>query len=205
MNNWYIIAQILGLVTIIFEFSSYQIQDKRKYFLTTGIGSFFWILMFIAIGFATGIDTQLTLIVAGVYSTIRNFVFFRMFSENTPESKEKWLNFLLLMISIALIVGIVSVLRVPSSIRWIHLLGLVTALLFAVGQYMPGVHWVRITVVLCSAAVLLTQTPLNILYGDFRWNIMGILIEATKIISVVIFYVGYITKHKTPQLQLEKP
>ena len=52
MNTWYIVAQVLGLITICFEFTSYQITDKRKYFLITGIGSFFWMMMFVAIGLA---------------------------------------------------------------------------------------------------------------------------------------------------------
>jgi hypothetical protein len=64
---------------------------------------------------------------------------------------------------------------------------------------------VRITVVFYAIVVLLTQTPLNILEGDFRWNIMGILIEASKIASVVIFYARYSTQEKKPQLEFVKP
>jgi len=45
---------------------------------------------------------------------------------------------------------------------------------FDLGQYMPGVHAGRVTVTFCAVVVLLTQTPINILSGDFRWNIMGI-------------------------------
>ena len=63
-NTWFIVAQVLGLITIGFEFASYQIKDKTRYFLITGIGSFFWMTMFIAIGLATGMSTQLSLIVA---------------------------------------------------------------------------------------------------------------------------------------------
>jgi len=205
MNNWFIIAQVLGVITIVFEFASYQIKNKSIYFLTTGIGSFFWITMFIAMGLATGMDTQLSLVIAATYSTVRNLVFWQIFAKNTPQRKEIGLNFLLVMIVVALIAGVLSVINAPEQVRWVHALGMVTALCFVVGQYMPGVHAVRITVTLYALAVILTQTPLNILYGDFRWNIMGILIEIAKISSVVIFYMRYANDPKKPQMQFAKP
>jgi len=205
MNNWFIVAQVLGLITIVFEFTSYQMKDKTKYFLITGIGSFFWITMFIAIGLATGMSTQFSLILAATYSTIRNLVFYRIFSKNTPESKESGLNFLLVMIVVAIIAGTITVLNAPEQVRWLHVLGLFVALGFVIGQYLPGVHYVRVTVVIYAVVVILTQTPLNILYGDFRWNIMGILIESAKILSVIVFYIRYAYEPKRPQLQFAKP
>ena len=205
MNTWFIAAQILGVITIGFEFVSYQIKNKAKYFLVTGIGSFFWMAMFVAIGLATGMDTQLSLIVAATYSTIRNLVFFRIFSKDTPESKEAGLIFLLVMIVIALIAGTLAVVNSPAEVRWLHIIGMITALGFVVGQYLPGVHYVRISVTFYAIAVMMTQTPLNILYGDFRWNIMGILIESAKIISVIVFYLRFSTQPKKPQLRFAKP
>jgi len=205
MNNWFIIAQVLGVITICFEFASYQIKDKSKYFLVTGIGSFFWMAMFVAVGLATGMDTQLSLIVAATYSTVRNLVFFRIFSKDTPESKEAGLIFLLVMIVVALIAGTLAILNSPVEVRWLHILGMITALGFVIGQYLPGVHYVRITVVFYAVVVIMTQTPLNILYGDFRWNIMGILIESAKIISVIVFYARFSSQPKKPQLQFAKP
>jgi len=204
MNMWFIIAQILGVITIGFEFTSYQIKDKTRYFLVTGIGSFFWMTMFVAIGLATGIDTQLSLIVAAVYSTVRNLVFYRIFSKNTPESKEAGLNFLLVMIVIAIVAGTFTVMNAPEQVRWLHILGLIVAIGFVIGQYLPGVHYVRIAVVFYALVVMLTQTPLNILYGEFRWNIMGILIESAKIMSVLVFYARYASEPKRPQLQFAK-
>jgi len=205
MNQWYIIAQILGIITIGFEFASYQIKDKTKYFLITGIGSFFWMTMFVAIGLATGMSTQLSLIVASSYSAFRNIVFFGIFSKNTPQSKEAGLNFLLIMIVVALVAGTLAVINAPAEVRWLHILGMITALAFVIGQYLPGVHYVRVTVVFYALVVLLTQTPLNILYGDFRWNIMGILIESAKIISVIVFYVRFASEPQKPLLQFAKP
>ncbi|MCL2376996.1 MAG: hypothetical protein FWC76_06310 [Defluviitaleaceae bacterium] len=205
MNNWFIVAQILGVITIGFEFASYQIKDKTKYFLVTGIGSFFWMAMFVAIGLATGMSTQISLIVASSYSTIRNLVFFKIFSKDTPKSKEAGLIFLLVMIVVALVAGILAIVNSPEEVRWLHTLGMVTALGFVIGQYLPGVHYVRIAVLFYAVVVMLTQTPLNILEGDFRWNIMGILIESAKIVSVIVFYLRLSTQPKKPQLQFAKP
>jgi len=205
MNTWFIIAQVLGVITIIFEFTSYQIKEKSKYFLITGIGSFFWMTMFISIGLATGMDTQLSLVVAATYSAIRNLIFWQIFSRNTPRSKEFGLNFLLVMIAIALVAGVFTILNSPPQVRWLHTLGMIAALSFVIGQYLPGVHSVRITVTCYALIVILTQTPLNILYGDFRWNIMGIMIELAKIISVVVFYIRFANDPKQPQLQFAKP
>ena len=205
MNNWFILAQVLGVITIIFEFASYQIKNKSKYFLTTGIGSFFWMTMFFSMGMATGMDTQISLMVAASYSTVRNLVFWKIFAKNTPQSKEIGLNFLLVMIGVALVAGVLSIINAPEEVRWLHTLGMIAALSFVIGQYLPGVHYVRITVSFYAVIVILTQTPLNILYGDFRWNIMGIAIEVAKILSVVVFYVRFSKNPKQPQLQFAKP
>jgi len=205
MNMWFIIAQILGIITIGFEFTSYQIKNKSKYFMVTGIGSFFWFTMFFAMGMATGMETQISLMVAASYSTVRNLVFWRIFSKNTPQSKEFGLNFLLVMIGVALVAGVLSIINAPEQVRWLHTLGMIAALCFVVGQYLPGHHYVRITVSFYAVIVILTQTPLNILYGDFRWNVMGIAIEVAKITSVVIFYLRFSKNPKQPVLQFAKP
>lgn len=204
-NIWFIAAQFLGIVTIIFEFVSYQIKDKSKYFLAQGVGSIFWTGMFFCMGMATGMDTMASIIVAATYSTIRNLVFWRIFAQNTARSKEFGINFLLAMIVVALVAGIITVLNVPEQVRWLHIFGLAAALSFVIGQYMPGVHAVRITVVIYAIAIILTQTPLNILYGDFRWNVMGILIELAKISSVAVFYLRFSKHGEQSVLKFEKP
>ena len=205
MNTWFIITQLLGVITIGFEFASYQIKQKDKYFLVTGIGSFFWFTMFFAIGMSTGMDTQLSLMVAAVYSTFRNLIFWRVFAKNTPESKEFGINFLLVMIGVALVAGVLAVINSPPQVRWLHTLGLIAAISFVICQYLPGVHYVRIAVTFYAIIVLLTQTPLNILHGDFRWNPMGIAIELAKIISVIVFYIRYAKDPKQPHLKFAKP
>jgi hypothetical protein len=202
MNTWFILAQLLGLVTIVFEFISYQKKIKSEYFLATGIGSFFWIFMFVSIGMATGMATQISLIVAATYSTIRNLVFHVTFKKNTVKSNEFGLRFLLVMIVVALAAGIASVVTSPEEVRWIQTIGMITALGFVVCQYLPGVHYVRISIVFYALAVIALNSPLNILYGDIRWNFMGIAIELAKIISVIVFYVRYSKNPEKAGLQL---
>ena len=205
MNTWYLIAQFFGVITIIFEIITYQIKEKKKFFLVSTISSFFWLLMFIAIGLATSMNTQLSLILAGVYSTIRNGLFYWMNKKDTPKTKELGLRILLSFVALVIVAGVFTILSAPPQIRWLHIAGLVAAVLFAVSQYMPGVHYVRGGVVLVAVLVMLTQTPLNILYGDFRWNIMGVMIESAKILSVVIFYIKYSLEPKKPQINFAKP
>lgn len=204
-EHWFWLSQALGLVTIIYEFLSYQIKDKSKYFKYQGISSLFWFGMFFSIGMSTGMDTQYSLLLASAYSTIRNLVFWGIFSQNTSRSKEIGLNFLLVMIFVALVAGIITVMQAPEQVRWLHIIGMITALTFVICQYLPGVHYVRISVLFYAAAVFLTQTPLNILYGNFRWNIIGMAIELSKIIAVIVFYKKYSSEDKKPQLQFEKP
>lgn len=203
--HWFWLSQALGLVTITYEFLSYQIKDKAKYFKYQGISSLFWFGMFFAVGMSTGMDTQLSLLLASGYSTIRNLVFWGIFLHNTPRSKEIGINFLLIMILIALVAGTITVLNAPEQVRWLHIIGMITALTFVICQYLPGVHYVRISVIFYAMAVFLTQTPLNILDGEFRWNIMGMAIELSKLIAVIVFYKKYATEERQPQLQFEKP
>ena len=204
MNPWFIAAQLLGVATIIFEFRSYQIKDKSKYFLQTGIGSFFWTLMFLSMGMATGMATQLSLVLAATYSTIRSLVFHFIFKHNTPRSKEIGINFLLFMVLVALVAGSITVINAPVEVRWLHITGLVTALGFVIGQYLPGVHYVRITTLFYAAVVIATQTPINILYGDIRWNFMGIAIELAKVVSIAVFYFRFRGQPQQGGLAFEK-
>lgn len=128
-----------------------------------------------------------------------------MHKKDTPEAKERGLRIILVFVGFVLLAGVFTVLSAPPQVRWLHILGVFAAVLFAVSQYLPGVHYVRGGVLMVAILVGLTQTPINILDGDFRWNIMGIAIESAKIISVVVFYVRYLSQPKKPQIVLAKP
>jgi hypothetical protein len=209
-NNWFILAQLLGIITICFEFASYQIKDKTKYFLVNGIGTFFWATMFFAIGMATGLHTQLTLIIVALVGTVRNLIFYFTFKIDSPRSREFGLIALMVVLVVGLGSGIYTVLHMPQQVMWLHALGLVAALGFVIGQYLPGVNAVRITVVIYAIMVILTQTPINILHPvdffgiEMRWNIMGIAIECAKIASVIVFYLRFSKEEQKPRLALKK-
>ena len=109
------------------------------------------------------------------------------------------------MIGVALVAGTLAVVNAPAEVRWLHIIGMIAAISFVIGQYLPGVHYVRITVTIYALAVILTQTPINILYGDIRWNPMGIAIEVAKIVSVLVFYFRYAQEEKQPVLKFARP
>ena len=198
MNIWFIIAQILGAITICFEFASYQIKDKRKYLLVNGIGSAFWAMMFLSMALATTFSTQITLVVVGVYSSLRALVFWWIFAKDTPKRRLYGKIFLFFMIGVALAAGITLITQLPTTETIIlQSVTLVFALGFVIGQYLPGKHPIRISVFLYAITLFLTQTPLNILDGTGieRWNIMGMLIESAKMASVLVFYGLLVYKH----------
>jgi len=65
---------------------------------------------------------------------------------------------------------------------YLHIITLVTALLFVVGQYLPSKHYVRVFAIFYALAVL-AQTWIE------DSNFMGVIIEASKIISIIVFYI----------------
>jgi len=134
------------------------------------------------------------LFIVGAYSSIRAIVFWWVFGKDTKFRKNFGRWFLVIMVTGAMGVGIFMITRMyhtPAII--LQSIALVFALGFVLGQYMPGKHPVRITVFLYAVCLLLTQTPINLVYGSGieRWNIMGILIESAKIASVFLFYGMY--------------
>jgi len=188
---WFIIAQILGVITIGFEFASYQIKDKRKYLLVNGIGSMFWALMFLAMGMATTMSTQLNLFIVGIYSSVRALVFWWITAKDSKRRRVGGRIFLLVMLAIALGAGITLIVGLPTrETQILQAIALFFALCFVIGQYLPGKHPVRITVFMYAVILLLNATPLAILdgHGIERWNVMGIIIELAKMTSVIVFY-----------------
>ncbi|MCL2756376.1 MAG: YgjV family protein [Firmicutes bacterium] len=208
MSTWFIVAQIFGVVVICFEFASYQIKDKRKYLLVNGIGSGIWALMFVAMGLATSMSTLFSLVVVAVYSSTRALVFWWIFKKDSKKRRLAGKIFLGFMIVVALSAGIFVITGIEyREVRILQSVALVFALGFVIGQYLPGKHPVRITVFFYAIMLFLTQTPLNIVEGNGieRWNIMGMLIEASKMASVVVFYVLLVRKsHLAKKLKIIK-
>jgi len=153
--------------------------------------------MFVGMGLSSSMATQLSLIIVGMYTTTRALVFWWIFAKDTPARRKGGRIFLLVMLTIALSAGIFIITGLPTAqVQILQATVLVFALAFVIGQYMPGKHPVRITVFLYAIMLFLTQTPLNIIegYGIERWNIMGMLIETAKMLSVIVFYFFFFQK-----------
>jgi len=197
ISTWFIVAQVFGVITLGFEFWSYQIKDKRKYLFVNGIAGIFWILMFVSIGMATSMSTQISLVIVGISTTLRAFVFWWIFAKNSKQRRMAGRIFLLVWLVISLVAAVLVFGQLPTrQVLVIQSVALFFALCFIVGQYLPGKHPVRLTVFVYAVMLFLTQTPLNILEGNGieRWNIMGMLIEASKMISVLVFYFLFFQK-----------
>ena len=194
MGAWFWVAQVLGVVTLTFAFISYQRKEQRRYLFAMGISYFFWMLMFLAMG----LDGDMTnfiapTLVAGV-GTIRAFVFWWILAKDSKRRKIGGRIFLLCFLAAAVAGGVVAIVNSSPEVQVFQWVVMVTALLFTVGQYLPNKHFLRVAAVLYAIAFSFASTPLYILDGDFRWNPIGLLIEASKIISVVVFYIINIKK-----------
>jgi len=199
VNTWFIVAQFFGALALISAFISYQIKDKRKYLVVETITSFLQAFMFIAMGIATSMDTMMSLVIVSIYSGIRAIVFWWITAVDSHKRRNIGRGFLAFMIIFALTAGIfVIATQLPTrEVVILQSVTLVFALGFVVGQYLPGKHPVRITIFFYAIMLFLTQTPLNIVEGTGieRWNIMGMLIEGSKIVSVIVFYIFMLQKN----------
>jgi hypothetical protein len=191
ISLWFILAQIMGVIVICFEFVSYQIPDQRRYLLVTSIGNIFWALMFLFIGFHSSLGSIQAMIVAAVFGVARGLLFWWIFGKNTRRRRIAGRVVLYVSLAIVLPVTLMSIVKLPHSQQVIiQSLGLAGGMLFIVGQYLPSKHYLRAFVTFYATMVLIGQTPLNLIdeNGVGTWNVMGILIELAKITSVIVFY-----------------
>ena len=200
MGIWFYLAQGMGAITIIFEFASYQIKDQRKYLLCTSVANVFWALMFVFMGIETKMSSVLIMILAAGFGTLRGLIFWWIFAKKTKGRKIA--GRVVLLTSLAILMGsaifVITRLQTTTQII-IQSLGLFCGLLFVIGQYLPSKHYLRIFTFMYAAMVLVGSTPLNLLdeNGVGFWNYTGIAIEASKILSVIVFYIILIHTTKT--------
>jgi len=193
----------MGGITALGSFISFLIKDKRRYLLVEGISSLFWAAMFLFMFFATDDNSQINLFIIGVYSALRALVFWWIFAKDTKRRRIAGRIFLIAMLIIAITVGIIQLVQLPSTQQIImQTLVLTFALGFVIGQYMPGHHPLRISIFFYAIIMGMNSTPLVIgaypgseLVGMERWNIIGMVIEGMKILSVLTFYGIMIYKH----------
>jgi hypothetical protein len=191
---WFILAQVMGVITICFEFASYQIKDQRKYLLTTSVGNIFWMLMFLFLGFHTEIRLTQAMIFAASFGVLRGLIFWWVFGKKSKARKIIGRVTLYVSLAIAMPFTILTIITLPYPSQVIlQSIGLITAMLFIIGQYLPSKHYLRVFVFMYAVMVLLGNTPLNLIDEDGvrTWNYMGMVIEFAKIASVAVFYILY--------------
>ncbi|MCL1900339.1 MAG: hypothetical protein FWG11_07520 [Promicromonosporaceae bacterium] len=190
----FLLAQGFGLLCLTFNFLSYQQEEQRKYFGLFTIGSFFWLLMYISVG------AQLPVMLVAFFSTLRGIMFYWALGQDTPFARmfaRRVLYGTMLIVLVASLIVIPSMR--PQTIPFQILLA-ISAVLFVVGQYMPGIYLVRIFAILYATSVLLLNTPLD------TFNPMGIIIEVNNMLAVVVFFVFfYRRKAKSRRLAAIEP
>ena len=201
--HWFYLAQLMGVITICFEFASYQIKNQRKYLLVTSIANIFWMFMFIFMGFYTSMGVARVMILAAAFGVARGMVFWWIFAKNTK--KRKIMGRVALYISLAIMMpfAIMAIVELPLERQIIiQSIGLFTGILFIVGQYLPSKHYLRLFAFMYASMVLIGNTPLVLIdnAGTGYWNPMGIMIESAKIASVLVFYVRYIITRKVNEI-----
>jgi hypothetical protein len=176
----FILSQVFGLITLVFVFWALQIKDQRKYLLINSIGSVFWMVMFILGG------SLITPILVAIFSFARGFVFWWILKEDTPKRRKMGKTFLYVSLVVALGGAIFALVQTEPQYIIFEVILLVTAVLFIIGQYLPSKHYLRIFSVFYAVAMLLASSPLA------RVNYMAMIIEAGKMLSVVVFYLFYV-------------
>ena len=150
--------------------------------------------MFVTMGLDGRMVDFIPPIIASGFGTLRCFVFWWIYGKDSKRRKIGGRVFLLVFLAVALAGGIIAIINSSPEVRVFQWVVMGAALLFVVGQYLPNKHFVRATAVIYAIAFSFASTPLYILEGDFRWNPMGLLIEASKILSVAIFYLRFARK-----------
>ncbi|ACZ30877.1 hypothetical protein Xcel_1857 [Xylanimonas cellulosilytica DSM 15894] len=180
----FILGQVFGLLTLVFNFAAYQADDQRKYFLRFTIGSAFWLAMYMTMG------AQVPVMLVATFSTLRGVVFWWTLGKDSPRRRMIARRTMYTTLAIA---GVASVVAIPAArpeTQPFQVFLLIGVLLFVVGQYMPGVYLVRITAVVYAVAVLLLNTPLD------TFNPVGIIIELNNLVSIAVFFVILARKNK---------
>ena len=180
----FILGQAFGVLTLIFNFWAYQQEDQRKYFLRFAIGSGFWLAMFLTMG------AQVPVLLVAIFSTIRGFTFWWTLGADSPWRRMVARRAVYASMAIALVASVIAIPDARPETQPLQLFLMVSVLAFAVGQYMPGVYFVRFAALAYAAAVILLNTPLD------TFNPIGIIIEVNNILAVAVFFWGYSKRNR---------
>ena len=180
----FIIAQVIGLGVLAFDFISFQQKDQRKYFGYTAMSSLLWVTMFALVG------AQIPILLVSAVSTIRNIIFWWALRKDTGKARMIARRTVYTSLAVALIAAIPAIIGTRPGTRGLQVLLLIGTLAFVVGQYMPGIWMLRISAVIYAITVGLVNSPLD------TFNPVGLIIEANKILAVIIFFAIYFRKEK---------
>jgi len=180
----FIIAQVIGLGVLAFDFWSFQTEDQLTYFKRTLMSSSLWVVMYFFVG------AQLPIILITSASVLRNAVFTWALIQNTGRARMIARRTMYgSLIAVAILAGPTIAGAQPGT----RILQAVLALFtigFVVGQYMPGIWMLRISAITYAMAIILVNSPLD------TFNPVGIIIEVNKILAIVIFFVAYFKRQK---------
>ena len=175
----FILGQSFGVLTLIFNFWAYQQEDQRKYFFRFAIGSAFWLAMFLTMG------AQVPVMLVAIFSTIRGFTFWWTLGKDSAWRRMIARRAVYGSMAIALVASVIAIPDARPETQPLQLFLMFSVLAFAVGQYMPGVFFVRFAALAYATAVILLNTPLD------TFNPIGIIIEVNNILAVAVFFWGY--------------
>jgi len=180
----FIIAQLVGIGVLVFDFISFQQKDQRKYFFYTAFSSGLWVAMYALVG------AQIPVLLVSSISTIRNVIFWWALKNGTPKARMIARRTMYTSLVLALISSTMAIPAARPETRIFQVFLLLGVLSFVVGQYLPGIYPLRVTSVFYALTLILVNTPLD------TFNPAGIIIEVNKILAIVVFFVVLHKKNK---------
>jgi hypothetical protein len=180
----FILAQIVGLAVLAFDFWSFQQKDQRKYFIYTTFSSALWVTMFALVG------AQIPVLLVSLVSTIRNAIFWWALSADSPKRRMIARRTMYTSLVLAIISSFIAIPAARPETQIFQVFLLFGVLAFVIGQYLPGIYPVRITSVFYALTVILVNSPLD------TFNPIGIIIELNKILAIVVFFAVLAKKNK---------
>ena len=173
MHFWrWIASQILGLVALCTVFISFQQKTKVRTLLFSSIGQLLGII---------AMSLLLNWVLAGIFaiSLIRNLTFILL------DKKAKRISDTVSISVLCFFLICTTLIVFFTREWWFDWLLLVASLFSTYGKWAKGIHLIRISAV-CFAMLSIVN---HIIFS----NLMAILIEATLLTSIAVFYVRYFT------------
>ena len=185
METLEIIAQVLGIVGMLFMISSYQVKGQRGLIVVQLFGAVFFFLNFLLLGIASG------MVLAGMILNFIGILRCIVFSNKArfhADNKVWLVGFIsAYLISYALIF---TVLGVEATVE-----NLIIELLPVIGMTSSNIAFFRED---AKSVRLLgfIASPAWLVYDVFRFSIGGILTEALSLVSIIVGLIRYDIKRK---------